>query len=275
FLAALDDGPAFAAEVDAVPSPTEHCEVCRWWLRCNGARRRVDHLSFVANLGRSHEKELERQGVTTLAALARMPLPIAFKPARGSKDTYAQLREQARLQMAQRESKQPTFELLPVEAPYGLAALPAPSAGDLFLDLEGARFAREGGREYLFGLGRVDASGAWQYVGRWSVDDASESQAFADVMKAIRAALAEDPAAHVYHFAPYEPAAFKRLMGRHATRAVELDELLRGERFVDLLAVTRRGVRAGVESYSIKQLEPFYAFTRAVELGHAGDQRRL
>ena len=31
----------------------------------------------------------------------------------------------------------------------------------------------------------------------------------------------------VYHFGVYEPAALKRLMGRHATRAEELDRLLR------------------------------------------------
>jgi uncharacterized protein len=43
-------------------------------------------------------------------------------------------------------------ELLPIEPGQGLARLPAPSRGDLFLDLEGDPFAREGGREYLFGL---------------------------------------------------------------------------------------------------------------------------
>ena len=32
---------------------------------------------------------------------------------------------------------------------------------------------------------------------------------------------------HVYHFAPYEPAAFKRLSGRYATREAELDRILR------------------------------------------------
>ena len=115
FLEALDDEATCLAQVETAPSPTEHCEVCRWWLRCNAQRRKVDHVSFVANLGRAHEKELARQGVTSLAALARMPLPVAFKPERGAKATCEQLREQARLQLEQRESKQPTFELLPAE----------------------------------------------------------------------------------------------------------------------------------------------------------------
>ena len=41
-------------------------------------------------------------------------------------------------------------------------------------------------------------------------------------------------------------------------REHELDQLLRGERFVDLYAVVRQGVRISKGSYSIKKLEEFY-----------------
>jgi hypothetical protein len=71
---------------------------------------------------------------------------------------------------------------------------------------------------------------------------------------------------HVYHYAPYEPSAFKRLMGRYATRQEELDKLLRAGRFVDLYGVVRQGLRAGIERYSIKNLEVLYGFDRAVPL---------
>ena len=74
---------------------------------------------------------------------------------------------------------------------------------------------------------------------------------------------------HIYHFAPYEPAALKRLMGRYATREDELDQLLRGKRFVDLFAVVRQGLRASVESYSIKRLEPLYGYVREASLPDA------
>src|SRR5947208_15272989 len=77
---------------------------------------------------------------------------------------------------------------------------------------------------------------------------------------------ASHPGMHVYHYAPYEPAALKRLMGRFAKREKDIDSLLRAGRFVDLYAVVRQGVRAGVERYSIKPLEPLYAFTRGVPL---------
>jgi predicted RecB family nuclease len=274
-LGLLDHAAACAAALEAVPSPTAHCEICRWWPRCNAERRRVDHLSFVANLGRTQERELDRGGFTTLAALAHMPVPVTFKPRRGARATYESLREQARLQLVQRESRRPTFDVLPPDLGFGLGALPEPRPGDLFLDLESARFARDGGREYLFGLGSLSASGGWEYRAWWAFDDAAEAGAFEAVMDTVRAALDRDPGVHVYHFAPYEPSALKRLMGRHGTRVVELDELLRGERFVDLLAVVRRAIRAGVESYSLKQLEPFYGFRRDVELGHAADRRRI
>ena len=42
-------------------------------------------------------------------------------------------------------------------------------------------------------------------------------------------------------------------MGRYATREDEIDQMLRAGLFVDLYQVVRRGVRASVESYSIKQ----------------------
>ena len=61
-----------------------------------------------------------------------------------------------------------------------------------------------------------------------------------------------------------------RLMGRHATREDEVDRLLRGGVLVDLYRVVRQGLRASVESYSIKRLEPLYGYKREVDLRDAG-----
>jgi hypothetical protein len=44
---------------------------------------------------------------------------------------------------------------------------------------------------------------------------------------------------------------------------------LRAGVFVDLYRAVRQGIRASVESYSIKRLEPLYGFTRAVPLRDA------
>jgi len=274
---------AFSPAASA-PDPVDHCQFCRWWPRCNAERRGADHIRFVAGLGRLHQVELAAQGITSLKALAGMPIPIAFKPRRGAPETYRKLREQARLQLGQRETGEPRFELLPFEKGYGLALLPEPRPGDLFLDLEGDPFAREpdegsneaAGREYLFGLYRAaDGSGPPSYLARWAFDDEEERRAFEATIDAITAAVAADPSIHVYHYGAYDPAALKRLAGRYAVRGPELDVLLRAGRFVDLHAVVRRALRAGVEHYSIKDLEPFYAFTRDVLLHDASDQRRI
>ena len=265
------------------PDPVSHCEICDWQRECDRQLRKDDHLSFVAGLGRLHTKELVQQGVTTLAALARTPVPLPFVPSRGSKETYLRLREQARLQLQQRETRELAFECLPVEPDFGLSALPEPRPGDLFLDLEGDPFGRvdagvatgEGNREYLFGLGRVAPDGSLTYVARWALDEVEERAAFDGTMADIMAALEADPDIHIFHYAPYEPSAFKRLMGRHATRETDMDRLLRGRRFIDLYAVVRHALRAGAEGYSIKNLEPYFGFRRDVELHHATDQRRL
>ena len=89
-------------------------------------------------------------------------------------------------------------------------------------------------------------------------------------MDLFAARLWQYPEAHIFHFAPYEPTALKRLMGRHATREDEVDRLLRGAAMVDLFRVVKQGLRASVESYSIKKLEPLYGLTREVDLRDAG-----
>lgn len=254
------------------PEPVADCEMCRWFSQCNARRRSDDHLVFVAGISRLHRGELVSNGYETLAKAAAITIPLPFKPSRGAKPAYERLREQARLQLQQRVEARPVFELLDVEPERGFCKLPEPSEGDLFLDLEGDPFARDGGREYLFGvwIGRGGNYRAW-----WVLDDAAERQAFEAVIDFIAGTLDVHPDMHVYHFGHYEPAAFKRLMGRHATRAEVLDRLLRGGRFVDLHSVVRGALRAGVESYSIKKLEPFYAFARDVGLDEAGVNLRL
>jgi predicted RecB family nuclease len=248
------------------PEPVEACAVCVWEARCEARRRKDDHLSYIAGVGRSHRVELTAQGHGTLTAVAGMPVPVAFKPTRGSRETYARLGNQARVQHQQRTEKKAVYERLEIKENEGLCRLPPPSKGDLFLDLEGARFAREGGREYLFGLWLGDEYRAW-----WALNNAEEQAAFEAVIDLIMAAWDADPGMHVYHFNHYEPTAFKKLMGRYVTRGEQLDRLLRAERFVDLYPIARQAVRAGVESYSIKKLEQYSGYKRKVELKSVHD----
>ncbi|MGH9465117.1 MAG: DEAD/DEAH box helicase, partial [Thermoanaerobaculia bacterium] len=138
--------------------------------------------------------------------------------------------------------------------------------GDVFLDLEGDRFVVEGGFQYLFGWVTAGQDGRLDYRGLWALDAAGERLAFETFLDEVAARRERWPDLHVYHFAPYEPAALKRLMGRHATREEALDRMLRAELFVDLHAVAKQAVRASVERYGLKELEAFTGFTRELPL---------
>lgn len=263
FEAALE-----ASNAGSYPEPVAHCDICTWKPVCEHQRRDDDHLSLVAGLTKLQMTELEGQGITTLATLAVMPVPLQWKPERGSASSYVKLREQARLQLEARETGVLSFDLLEPQAGVGLSLLPEPNEGDIFLDFEGDPFIGEGGLEYLLGY-QYRHEGAWNYEPLWALDRAHEKAAFEQFIDFVIARLEEFPDLHIYHYGPYERSALTRLMGRYATREEELDQILRAKRLVDLLTVTRQGVRVGVESYSIKKLEPLYDFQRDAALPDA------
>jgi predicted RecB family nuclease len=254
---------------EVYPEPKDFCDVCGWRAHCKERRRADDHLCLVAGISKLQRNELQQQAIKTVAELAAMPLPLAWKPERGSAHSYQRVREQARIQVEGRKAGRVLYELLPLEPSFGLSILPEPSAGDVFFDLEGDPFAGEGGLEYLFGYAYRGPDEHLAYSGDWVLSRSDEKKAFERFMDFVAARLRQYPDLHIYHFAPYEPAALKRLMGRHATREEALDQLLRGKVFVDLYSVVRHALRASVESYSIKRLEPVYGFARAISLPDA------
>lgn len=251
------------------PDPVPTCDICTWRFDCDARRRADDHLSLVAGMSKSQIGELNGRGVTTLAQLAEMPIPLAWKPERGSAAALERLREQARLQLAARTSGEPVYELLPFVPGFGFSQLPAPSPGDIFLDFEGDPFVGEGGLEYLLGYHFLDGENGPAYRGLWAVTRAEEKAAFEAFIDFVMGRWEAYPDLHIYHFGAYERSALTRLMGRYATREDELDNILRGKLLVDLLNIVRQGIRAGVESYSIKKLEPLYGFERDTSLPDA------
>ena len=275
------DGESSETALQTYPDPVPHCDICNWRIACDRKRHDDDHSSLVASLPTLHRKELAKQGIGTLTALAQLPLPLPFRPKRGSVATLESAREQARVQLEGRNRKEHYYELLPLEDGRGLAQLPEPSPGDVFFDIEGARYVGHQGFEYLFGWAERDAGGEDVYHAEWAFDpnvahqdfDVREKAVFEQFVDAVMERRRQHPDMHIYHFAPYEPSALKRLMGRYATRGEELDLMLRGGLFVDLHSVVRRALRASVEQYSIKDLEPFYGFEREVELPLANDNR--
>jgi predicted RecB family nuclease len=138
---------------DTYPEPTEHCEVCSWYSICDKRRRDDDHLSLVAGISRNQRKALGERSVSTVAGLAALPLLVRPKIDRIGEAALFRIREQARLQMMGREQGKTCYEMLePMEIDKGLATLPRPSAGDLFLDLESNPYVLDQGLEYLIGF---------------------------------------------------------------------------------------------------------------------------
>lgn len=256
------------------PEPVPQCDVCRWWSACENRRRADDHLALVAGISKLQRKQLGEWGVATLSDLAALPLPLEYKPSRGSVDSYVRVREQARVQLEARESGMPVFELLQLELNRGLARLPEPSAGDIFFDIEGDAFVGTSGLEYLLGWVVSGEDGSPDYRSLWALNAREERAAFEAFIDEVMDRWSKHPDLHIYHFAPYEPGAMKRLMGRFATREDEVDRLLRAGVFVDLYSIAKQSIRAGIERYSIKDLEQFYGYKREVELKDASKSLR-
>lgn len=87
----------------------------------------------------------------------------------------------------------PIVDLLPPQDGGGLARLPDPSPGDIFLDCEGDSFASNGGQEYLVGYVLVSESGESEYRARWGLDHAAEKEAFERFVDDVMERWAEYP----------------------------------------------------------------------------------
>ncbi len=278
---------AVVATPQTYPEPVEHCSVCDWSSVCAQRRHDDDHLSLVARISRSQRKFLNDSDVNTVRELARLPIGKSKTVAGIERAAFVKIREQARLQVEGRDAGEVLYELLDlVEGEYGFGRLPEPSPNDLFLDLEGAPHYLDEGLEYLFGVvapasttlsigdggdvTRLEANGYdLVYRAYWALNQTDEKAKFEAFIDLVMERRAKDPSFHIYHYNHYERTAFKRLMGRYATREHELDELLRAGVFVDLYRVVAEAVRVSAESYSIKELEPLYEYDRDVDLVEA------
>ncbi len=284
------------SDVEPYPEPVEHCAVCRWRVNCSSRRRADDDLSLVAGLPTTQRVALKQVGIRTrtgLATCAELPELSGVTTA-----SLVRAQAQARLQVQSDGAAAIAYELLDPERDdaghlvlnRGLLALPEPSAGDLFFDIEGARYYSEDGKEfglqYLFGIvdtADLDDDGNPRYVQIWAFDRLGERRAFEELIDFITAKRTAHPDLHVYHYNHYEPTsidhltelhgtreeAVGRLMGRFASHEEEVDDLLRRQVFVDLYRIVRQSLQAGVESYSIKSLEPLVGYERSVALADA------
>jgi len=251
---------AVTGRPQTAPYPCEHCPLCDFRSVCEERWEREDHLVRVAGIRRDQVGRLVAKRIASLTALAEAR-PATRVP-KMPPQTFEGLREQAALQLQRQRSGKIEWRELPIESGRGFAALPPRSSGDIVLDLEGHPFFEPArGLEFLFGVLTLDGSEP-RYEAFWAHDRDGERRALEAFVDLVHERLALYPDLHVYHFAVYEPSAIKRLMGEYATRESQVDELLRRKTFVDLHTILRQALRAGVASYSLKELEALFGFAR-------------
>ncbi|MCR4511757.1 bifunctional RecB family nuclease/DEAD/DEAH box helicase [Aeromicrobium sp. 50.2.37] len=213
-------------------------------------------LLLVAGMRRSQREYLRAAGVETIDQLAAMDATVAGLAER----SWQKLQSQAALQVAASSADgvvHQVFDSTPIRQ------LPAPSAGDIFFDFEGDPLwvdgtSHETGLEYLFGWVADDGTADGAFTSLWADDRAEEKAALIAFLDFLEDRWTQHPDLHVYHYAPYEVTALKRLTVRHTVGEDFLDELLRAGVFIDLYATVRQSVRVSQPSYSIKYLEPLY-----------------
>jgi predicted RecB family nuclease len=256
------------------PIPVEKCGTCNWWKECDDKRHEDDHLSLIAGARTTHVKELELQGITALEKYALEKEPIKEKPQRGNAESYKKLHSQAKIQSDGRKEKKIIHRLLPIEAKRGLNRLPKLTPGDIYFDIEGDHFYDDGGMEYLLGYVVKNSTDKYEYYKLWAKSRTEEKQAFIEFMKFVLKQWEKHPDFYIYHYAPYEPSAIKRLSTRHAVMENEVDMLLRAERFVDLHSVLKESLQASVEGYSLKDVEKLTDYSRKANLQLSSAARR-
>lgn len=273
----LEMQSGFTGDLSQRPEPLPRADHGRWTTYAESFFTKADHLTQVAGISVGQIKKLKRAGVSTMAQLAGRKAESVPKI---SGDTLTKLIAQARLQCQTRADRimvpdePPRFEILPHVGmngeSIGLATLPPEDEADVFFDMEGYPLIA-GGLEYLFGVcfREKGAERGLVFKDWWAHDRDEEKTAFEGFVDWIYERWKTHPNMHIYHYAAYELSAVRRLSNRHDTRQDEVDDLLRGEVFVDLYQIVRHGLRIGEDSYSIKKVEHLYRPKRVTEVANA------
>jgi len=236
------------------PYPVPHCTFCDYHDDCEERWRRDDHLSLVAGIRRDQVLRLNEAGILTVAQLGAIDATRRIGIGAVALD---RLRHQASLQDGYRRSGRHCVDVLRLDERTGFRLLPMRAPGDIFFDMEGDPYYEPArGLEYLFGVLTTSPSTTFRSFMALTRDE--EKRACEQFIDFVCARLVEFPDLHVYHYAPYETSALKRLVSEHGTREAELDDLLRREVFVDLYQVVRQSIRVSHESYSIKKVRTFF-----------------
>lgn len=269
---------SFTGELSDGPEPLPRADHGRWATHADAYFAERDHLVQVAGISIGQIKKLNRAGIHTMVQLAGSADAVVPKL---NNDSLRTLAHQARLQVSTREKRvadpaaPPIFQVLPATLPdgrlNGLSQIPKPHPADVFFDMEGYPLT-PGGLEYLFGaIVHGAVAGPPVFHDWWAHDRQQEKAAFEGFIDFVYDRWRSNPQLHIYHYAPYEVSAVRRLSTRHDTRQDEVDDLLRNGVFVDLYQTVRKSLMLGEDSYSIKRVENLYRRKRDTDVATAMD----
>lgn len=254
---------------EVIPDPADFKHWGNWSTHAERQLRERDHLFQVANITRSQIKKLNRHRILTMQEL----IVTDVNRVPGLNETVLQnLKRQTALQKLSQDQNKPLYEVtIPEEGErQGLALLPPCSSLDVFFDIEGFPLHEEG-LEYLWGCTYFNEAGERDFKDFWAHNREEEKQAFQDFIRWVYDRWQQDPSMHIYHYANYEIAACRKLMGRFGVCEEEVDQLLRNEVFVDLYKIVKGSILLGEPRYSIKNFERLYRNKRNSEVESGGD----
>ncbi|MBD35760.1 MAG: hypothetical protein CL512_03215 [Actinobacteria bacterium] len=275
--------------LETVPDKCSYCSFCSFHEHCTQEWRSKDSLIYVSGAQKSYREVLEASGVRTLVSLANLDeesmVNIELDPRRIKK-----LSSQAKLQLEARRSPstKPPFRLFEEEemGEWNLATLPKPDEGDVFLDFEGHPFWRtDRGLLFLFGYIVQNDFEKWEFQEIWAHSPEEEIEMVRKLISYLHDRYQQFPDMHVYHYNHTERSALlgftegdslanlveelETVSGSLGMEGLLLKELVEAKVFFDLLPVVRHSIQAGVESYTLKQIERLTDYERsgAIEKG--------
>jgi predicted RecB family nuclease len=238
------------------------CPTCELEVQANR------DVLMVGGLRVTQREPLAAAGITTIDGLAASTGTVPHL----ADATLDNLRAQAALQLraereaasaeaagTRREGDPPLPPPVEVRDARAIAAIPAPSPGDLFFDFEGDPLYTEGdgtkwNLDYLWGMVDTDE----RYTRFWAHSFAEEREALVRFLELVKLRRQAHPDLHIYHYASYERTHLTSIAARYGVGEAEVDQLLADGVLVDLYPIVKRAVRVGSRSYSIKKLEPLY-----------------
>ena len=270
--------------------PCSACDMCEWSNHCKNEWESNDSLVLIPGITADQIKKIEHKFQDlnidpTVENIANFDQKIDNL----NIETQKQIIQHAKLQVIKRQTNKSNFVSLKLEEGRGLNLLPEPQEGDMFYDIEGNPYHEEQGvmgLEYLNGIWFTESDHTFlshfpetlaysstigkypeqiisdsrhgKFLAIWAHSRDEEKIALIKLFDFFEKRIAKYPLARIYHYAPYEITALKKLVQIHRYGEAQLDNWLREGRFVDLYKVVKGALNHSETAYSIKNMEAFY-----------------